>query len=64
MRKGICPLCKKEWESEDNKSFPFCGATCKNLDLYAWFNGEYCITESLSNSCDDEEAAESVAKMS
>lgn len=63
MKKGICPICRKEWESDDNRSFPFCSNTCKMLDLYSWLNEEYAVSEPLPHSCDDEESAASIAKM-
>jgi endogenous inhibitor of DNA gyrase (YacG/DUF329 family) len=58
MRKGVCPLCKKEWESDENKDYPFCCSVHKMADLYGWLNEEYFTSEPLSHSTDDEEAIE------
>jgi endogenous inhibitor of DNA gyrase (YacG/DUF329 family) len=43
-----CPECKGKFDvkkAREDKCFPFCSWTCKNLDLYKWFNEEYCISE-------------------
>lgn len=45
-----CPQCKKEIiESsiEGLSCLPFCSKRCKLLDLGAWANGDYVISESL-----------------
>ncbi len=41
-----CPICKKE-RDEDSEHFPFCSRLCKDVDLYHWLNGDYCIYEEL-----------------
>ena len=46
--KGPCALCgKKREDMENNEFFPFCSEKCKNIDLYHWLNGDYCIYEEL-----------------
>jgi endogenous inhibitor of DNA gyrase (YacG/DUF329 family) len=54
--KGKCPTCHSEREGiKENKWFPFCCQRCKMVDLYYWLSGDYCISESLPKSLDDEE---------
>lgn len=42
----LCPTCKKsvEW-SKDNPFRPFCCERCKLIDLGAWANGSYTISD-------------------
>jgi len=43
-----CPICKELFDKEQNgKYFPFDKKNCQLLDLYSWFEGEYCISEEL-----------------
>lgn len=38
---ALCPQCQKK---ESDKSFrPFCSKRCADLDLHAWFQGNYAI---------------------
>ena len=49
-----CPTCsaKVEW-SEKNKFRPFCSERCKKIDLGAWANEEYRVSQSAPT--EDEE---------
>lgn len=49
-----CPTCAKqvEWKSE-NRFRPFCSERCKKIDLGAWANEEYRVSQSAPT--DDEE---------
>ncbi|HTJ96874.1 MAG TPA: DNA gyrase inhibitor YacG [Rhodocyclaceae bacterium] len=51
-----CPTCSKpvEWKPE-NRFRPFCSERCKKIDLGAWANEEYRVTQSAPN--DDDELA-------
>ncbi|MCK4886075.1 MAG: DNA gyrase inhibitor YacG [Planctomycetes bacterium] len=46
-----CPVCKNvipqpvEGEKESFRYFPFCSERCKLVDLGAWFDCEYKITD-------------------
>lgn len=42
-----CPICKKQVE-KNTKYFPFCCDRCKQIDLYQWLSEEYCISEPIS----------------
>ena len=37
---------------DDAPQRPFCSQRCQMVDLAKWFNGEYCISESLDTSFD------------
>ena len=53
MPKLTCPNCGGEvpYTSLDEVPFrPFCGKRCKLIDLGKWLNGEYRISEDLSES--------------
>lgn len=54
MKKGVCPTCQKEWESDNNRDFPFCSHVCKMSDLYSWLNEEYFFSEPLQSSDEEE----------
>lgn len=49
-----CPTCGNtiEWRPE-NRYRPFCSERCKKIDLGAWANEEYRVTQSAPT--DDEE---------
>ena len=39
---SICPICGKEVAPRSsNKSFPFCTARCKSIDLGKWLSEDY-----------------------
>ena len=39
---SICPICGKEVAPRStNKTFPFCTARCKSIDLGKWLNEDY-----------------------
>jgi uncharacterized protein len=52
-----CPNCGKpvEWRPE-SRFRPFCSERCKQIDLGAWANDEYCVpgeSEPLAPASDD-----------
>lgn len=49
-----CPTCAKqvEWKPE-NRFRPFCSERCKKIDLGAWANEEYRVSQSAPS--EDEE---------
>ncbi|MCD4831595.1 MAG: DNA gyrase inhibitor YacG [Anaerohalosphaeraceae bacterium] len=53
--KKKCPICGKEFvhraESVGGGSgfFPFCGKRCQLVDLGAWFDGQYIVSQPLQN---------------
>jgi len=49
-----CPTCSKpvEWKPE-NRFRPFCSERCKKIDLGAWANEEYRVSQSAPT--EDEE---------
>lgn len=47
-----CPTCKKDTVK---KYFPFCSERCQLIDLYNWFNEEYCFSEELPRVVEYEE---------
>lgn len=52
IRPLTCPICGKELPVEiDGNSaiFPFCSQNCKYVDLNRWMNGEYVVSEQLTN---------------
>lgn len=51
-----CPICKKVLEdaADDFPSRPFCSARCKLVDLHAWLNEDYRVSEPLDLVPDDE----------
>lgn len=49
-----CPICKNDVD-RNNKYFPFCCERCQLLDLYAWLNGEYYISEPYYGEEDESE---------
>lgn len=50
-----CPTCKKAiaWDSR-NKFRPFCGERCKLIDLGAWADGSYTISEEHAGDFDQD----------
>ena len=52
-KKIICSYCGKEMKAENkdiskNPFAPFCSERCKLADLSKWFNGEYSISQPIS----------------
>lgn len=51
----ICPICKKEFIGDiKNPDYPFCGNTCRHIDLYNWFNEEYFFSNSIMTEVEEE----------
>ncbi|MDP6469263.1 MAG: DNA gyrase inhibitor YacG [Pirellulaceae bacterium] len=36
-----CSICKKQFDSEESTSMPFCSERCKQIDLGRWLNEDY-----------------------
>lgn len=50
-----CPICKKLFDDrENNEYFPFDKEICRDLDLYYWLSGDYCIFEELVPNADED----------
>lgn len=50
-----CPICQEAAKPRPkNKSFPFCSARCKMVDLGKWMNEEYRIAAEPSEEDEDE----------
>ncbi|MEW6088974.1 MAG: DNA gyrase inhibitor YacG [bacterium] len=47
-----CPICKVSIKREGNNFFPFCGARCKNADLYHWLTDKYKVSRPLEENDD------------
>jgi endogenous inhibitor of DNA gyrase (YacG/DUF329 family) len=45
-----CPICKKD---SIKIVYPFCSEKHQLVDLYNWFEGEYCFSEELPPITDD-----------
>ncbi|RII01121.1 DNA gyrase inhibitor YacG [candidate division NPL-UPA2 bacterium Unc8] len=43
--KPRCPICKKSYQNDNNKYFPFCSSRCRLADLGDWLDGKYRISE-------------------
>jgi endogenous inhibitor of DNA gyrase (YacG/DUF329 family) len=56
--KHKCPICKRTFSSPARRScpeapnFPFCSERCKLIDLGAWLDSEYKVTEDLPDTED------------
>ncbi|MEM1108396.1 MAG: DNA gyrase inhibitor YacG [Planctomycetota bacterium] len=44
-----CPTCRVP-VSEDTKTFPFCNARCKTIDLGRWFDESYKVSRPIEQS--------------
>lgn len=56
-----CPICRRkvtELTGDSAKFLPFCGARCRDVDLYRWSSGKYAIVEALP----DERLAEELLR--
>ncbi len=45
-KRARCPYCAKEFAYTTvakHKSFPFCSARCRDIDLGKWFMGSYVV---------------------
>jgi uncharacterized protein len=47
--KHRCPICKRPTDSEVDRNFPFCGERCRVLDLGAWANENYVVSDPIFN---------------
>ncbi len=52
MNPLYCPQCKKK--RAHKQSMPFCSERCRLLDLGAWFDASYCISEPAVDAEDDD----------
>ena len=43
----LCPTCRKRGPWLDGASKPFCSERCRLIDLGAWVDGKYSISEPL-----------------
>jgi endogenous inhibitor of DNA gyrase (YacG/DUF329 family) len=52
-----CPTCKTVLEDvpDDYPPRPFCSGRCKLVDLHAWLNEEYRVSEPLPADADDDQ---------
>lgn len=58
---SICPICGKEVAPRsENKTFPFCSARCKSIDLGKWLNEEYRVPATPDESGEGDEGDEGV----
>lgn len=50
-----CPSCSKpvEWKAENNFR-PFCSERCKKIDLGAWANEEYRVSQNTPTDDEDQ----------
>jgi endogenous inhibitor of DNA gyrase (YacG/DUF329 family) len=52
-----CPTCRRDvLPREQNKSFPFCSARCREVDLGKWFGGEFRIAGASADEDEDGDA--------
>ncbi|MBN1787907.1 MAG: DNA gyrase inhibitor YacG [Sedimentisphaerales bacterium] len=51
-----CPICGKNVEkrAKDEAFFPFCSQRCKLVDLNAWLESEYIISNPIEEDEDNE----------
>ena len=46
---AVCPVCAKNVKARtENPAFPFCGPSCKLVDLGRWLDGAYRIPSGMS----------------
>jgi hypothetical protein len=38
-----CPICGKQFDSEETLAMPFCSVRCQQIDLGRWFNEQYSL---------------------
>jgi endogenous inhibitor of DNA gyrase (YacG/DUF329 family) len=43
--KRLCPICRKEADSESDADFPFCSERCRLIDLGNWASEKYKVSE-------------------
>ena len=36
-----CPICQKQFDSEQSRSMPFCSERCRLIDLGRWLDERY-----------------------
>ena len=36
-----CPICRRNFDSDQTEAMPFCSNRCRLIDLGKWFNEEY-----------------------
>ncbi len=56
----VCPVCARPVAPRaDNKAFPFCGKSCKLVDLGRWLDGTYRVPlDDRASEGDDKSAGE------
>ena len=57
--KHVCPIYRKETNSELHADVPFCSARCRTEDLGNWSSEKYVVTEPLWSEEDFETLMES-----
>jgi uncharacterized protein len=53
-----CPIRRKPTDSDANADFPFCSERCKLLDLGAWANEKYVISEPVIDESTSENSSQ------
>ncbi len=49
VRAPSCPICDATVAPDTHeKTFPFCSARCRNIDLFRWAEGRYALVEPLT----------------
>ena len=41
MTKVRCPVCEKQFDSEESDAMPFCSQRCRDIDLNRWLTEGY-----------------------
>lgn len=36
-----CPICQREFKSQDSSALPFCSERCRTIDLGRWLGEQY-----------------------
>jgi uncharacterized protein len=36
-----CPVCQKQFDSDESPALPFCGERCRTIDLGRWLDERY-----------------------
>jgi uncharacterized protein len=52
-----CPVCKKQFDSEQSVAMPFCSDRCKQIDLSRWLDERYTLPVERPEGADDDGTA-------
>ncbi|HWB13666.1 MAG TPA: DNA gyrase inhibitor YacG [Pirellulales bacterium] len=53
-----CPICRKQFDSDQSTALPFCGERCRRIDLGRWLGEDYSVPIERSDEDPDDEYRE------